>query len=108
MVLEDFIGPEVFLTAVNEELKRSHGDGLKIRSDELPAVGRPNAIAEWCKSRGIAPPNKAPIAYHILEWKSAHPETSILLEEYKGAFKQLYSDVLQSLKSVYWEPLRQI
>ena len=66
LVLEDLVDPSVYLDAVAEELRRSHG-ARDVSQLTLPRKGRPTAVAAWCASRGIQPPNKRPVAARIAE-----------------------------------------
>lgn len=67
VVVEDLISAAIYVDAFNTELRRSHGEGHAYDVKDLPGVNRPAAIAKWCKSKGIDPPAKANVAYHIAE-----------------------------------------
>jgi hypothetical protein len=65
--LEDLIHIDTYLTAVNEELRRSHGDALQMARRDVPDRGRPQAVDRWCRSRNIDPPSKRAVANRLLE-----------------------------------------
>ena len=60
-VLEDFLELRSYVCAINEEFRRSHGDGGKIKEAEIPRTGRVIALDQWCQTKGISPPNKRAI-----------------------------------------------
>lgn len=90
LVLEDFIDADLYLTAVNEEIRRSHGKSFSMSASELPVAGRPKAVEQWCKEKGIKPPSKRAVAYRIIEKRSEH---QILSTSYQPQFKQLYDSI---------------
>jgi predicted ATP-dependent endonuclease of OLD family len=94
IVLEDFVDADVYLGAVNEELKRSHGGAFSIASRELPATSKPKAIEEWCKAKGIKPPNKRAVAYRVIEKRVNH---QILSKKYHSQIRQLYEGIEKAL-----------
>ena len=97
LVIEDYINSEIYLNAINEELKRSHGEHFSIKSEELPIINKPRKVTEWCESKGIDSPNKRAVAYHILDYKSDNPDKSIIEEKYKQSLQQLYFDIGKAL-----------
>lgn len=97
LVIEDFINPEIYLNAINEELKRSYGSGFSFKGEDLPSVGRPNAVKEWCKDRGVEQPNKRAVAYRILEYKSMNPEKILVEAKYNTSFQNLYQNISRAL-----------
>ena len=68
-VLEDFIAPDVYLAAVNEELRRSHGSGIQVTA-ALPSKERPAAVRDACAKMGVPEPNKARVTSRVLEHRS--------------------------------------
>jgi predicted ATP-dependent endonuclease of OLD family len=95
LVLEDLVDPEVYVDAVNTELHRSHGESESFPSDDLPDVGRPEAVKTWCKMRGIGEPNKRAVAYHIVDTRSSR---SIISEDYRDSLRQLYTEITTILQ----------
>lgn len=69
-VAEDFVDPDIYVEAINKELQRSHGAAHEITAGDLPDNNRPEAVKNWCSARGIDPPNKRAIAYHVVESRS--------------------------------------
>ena len=65
-VVEDFVDPAVYATAINRELSRS-GGAEKIVENEIGSTMRPNTVAAWCEARDYRVPAKSKIAYHILD-----------------------------------------
>ncbi len=93
LVLEDFIETELYLAAINEELRRSHGEAFSMSVGELPVAGRPNAVYQWCKNKSIKPPNKRSVAYRVIERKSQR----LLSDNYQAQIKQLYDSIESAL-----------
>jgi hypothetical protein len=68
---EDLLAPEVYGEAVNQELRRSHGDdSTALDPGGLPATGRPAAVAAWCAEQGIPEPNKGAVAHRVADQRS--------------------------------------
>ena len=95
-VLEDFLELRSYVCAINEEFRRSHGDGCKIKEAEIPRTGRVIALDQWCQTKGINPPNKRAIAYRMLE---ARHERNLAAQETKAILKTLYETIRASLQS---------
>ena len=89
-VLEDFLELRSYVCAINEEFRRSHGDGCKIKEAEIPRTGRVIALDQWCQTKGISPPNKRAIAYRMLE---ARHERNLAAQETKAILKTLYETI---------------
>lgn len=94
LVLEDLLDADVYLTALNEELRRSHGEAFSISSSELPVTGKPKAVEEWCKAKGIKSPNKRAVAYRVIEKRV---EQQILSKKYQSEIGQLYESIEKAL-----------
>lgn len=94
LVLEDFIDADVYLNAVNEELRRSHGETFSFPVSELPVTARPKAVEQWCKSNSINAPNKRAVAYRIIEQRG---ERQILSSSHQTQMKQIYEDIERAL-----------
>lgn len=90
LVVEDLVDRSIYLDAVNEELRRSNGIDISFPSSKMPAEGRTRAVKDWCKAKGIDPPSKRAVAYHILEFGIGR---SILTKRYQAPLRELYSDI---------------
>jgi predicted ATP-dependent endonuclease of OLD family len=97
MVLEDFVKPEVYIAAVNEEFRRSYDSTIAFPETNLPLTDRPKAVENWCKSLNIKPPNKRAVAYRILEFKNEDPDQALLIEQYVVPMQQLYQNIVTAL-----------
>ncbi|PKN15963.1 MAG: hypothetical protein CVU66_02635 [Deltaproteobacteria bacterium HGW-Deltaproteobacteria-23] len=95
LALEDIITREVYVEAINQELKRSHGSSFVFAVDMLPDVQRAKFLDDWCKSQNISPPSKRAIAYRILECKNNYP---ILDEAHITTLQTLYSELMSLFK----------
>jgi len=96
LVVEDLIEAEVYVRAVNEELRRSHGPDYSFPDDRLPAVGRPKEVETWCNENGIKnPPKKTAVAYRVLEEGIGQ---SVLAERYHKPITLLFRDITTELQ----------
>lgn len=66
LTLEDLIDPEVYASAINEELERSGRTDSIVVSD-LPDVRRARAVEQLFRGRGLEPPNKVAVAGRIID-----------------------------------------
>ncbi|MFN8224253.1 MAG: AAA family ATPase [Gaiellales bacterium] len=71
-VLEDLLRPSVYARAINAQFERS-GIAERISVGDLDRVNRPRLLKTWCEQRNIAVPNKADVAYRVLDLKSDIP-----------------------------------
>lgn len=71
-VLEDFVEPSLYLWAVNEELRRSHGHSAQLELS-LPDRARPTAVKIACRKKGFPPPDKVRVAGRVLDRRAEGP-----------------------------------
>ncbi len=66
---EDLVEGGVFVEAVNEELRRSHGSMTKLTVDDLEVSrpGRQARLEAWCAQEGVPIPPKRAVADHVVE-----------------------------------------
>lgn len=69
-VVEDLVEIDVYVKAINEELRRSHGELYEICKDDLSDFNRPRALSVWCNDKGIDEPNKVRIAKLIASYRA--------------------------------------
>ena len=93
---EDLIDAEVYVRAVNEELRRSHGPVYSFPLGRLPAAGRPTEVQTWCSENGISAPKKTAIAYRVLEEGIGQ---SVLAARYREPLKQLFGSISAALEA---------
>ena len=66
-VLEDLVAQDAYLAAVNYELRTRQRAAEKIGlTDQLPTVGRPTWVEDWCHQHALDPPSKVCVANQIL------------------------------------------
>lgn len=68
--LEDLLDVGPYARAVNEELRRSHGDSVQITAAELGGLSRLEQLRKACESRNVSPPNKTAVARRLVELES--------------------------------------
>lgn len=96
LAVEDLVNKEIYLAAVNEELRRSNGIDLLLPTSKMPDEGRPKAVETWCKSKkNIDPPSKRAVAYLILEIGIG---SSILAGGYQDPLQKLHSNIVGKLQ----------
>jgi hypothetical protein len=70
LAVEDLVDPELYMAAVNKELRRSGvDDAIVLRAEDLGAVGRALAVDKWCYERGVDAPSKDAVAHRIAGWR---------------------------------------
>ena len=94
-VIEDFLDIDLYVSAINEELRRSYGNKYLISKDDIKNNSRPSSVKVWCDQNGITVPNKLKIALHVLDLCGGNP---ILNLSYKKFIKQLYKKILNVLQ----------
>lgn len=65
LTLEDLVDEAVYLDAVNEELRRSHGEDVQISA--LPSGPRARTVKSSCDALGVDPPSKVNVAHRLVE-----------------------------------------
>jgi len=89
---EDLVAPEVYAAAINEELRRSHGENApRLDPGALPETGRPAAVAAWCEQQGVPEPNKGAVAHRIADQRS---ERSLVDPAREDLVEELYETLL--------------
>jgi len=99
-VLEDYIRPELYLQAVNEQIKTWHkGDQpLNLLSlEDIPEKNRPQSVKNWCKEHGLDEPEKRNIVYNLLDLATGMTQAQLIEENFKDDFKTLYERIIKSL-----------
>ena len=61
VAIEDLLRKDLYLAAVNEELRRSGREEL-MRLRDLPSKGRSASVRRWCDQRGYSEPKKVNVA----------------------------------------------
>lgn len=72
LVLEDLIARDVYIAAVNEELRRS-GIDKRIRASDVRGKNRPLKLRTWCQRHDLREPTKVNVANRILDQRLDHP-----------------------------------
>ena len=88
--LEDLVRPDVYLQAVNEELKRWYG--AEMPASALTDKDRSDAVKKWCASQpgDMAAPSKAVVAHRIVDQRS---EGSLLQPTRVKLLQKLHEDI---------------
>jgi hypothetical protein len=72
--LEDLISRDIYLAAVQAELRERHG--LDIPAPEIPDIGRARAVANWCKKQSVDGSqielSKRAVSQRVLEQRFDH------------------------------------
>ena len=89
-VIEDLVDADVYVRAVNEELRLSHGSGYQFLADTLPESNRPEVLRTWCSEQGIREPRKRAVAYRVLEIGAGGP---VLEKRYYATVQQLFTRI---------------
>jgi len=66
LAVEDLVDPEAYVSAVNDELARSHGQQMTISWPDVQ--GRPmDFVDSWCARNQVQVPPKVKVATHLVE-----------------------------------------
>lgn len=92
--VEDLVEAGAYLRAVNEELRRSHGDACALKASDIPAYGRCLACEDACARLGVSAPNKVAVARRLVAIES---DVRLLSGPGKKATIALYEQLLAIL-----------
>lgn len=91
LTTEDLVAEDVFVDAVNEELRRSHGDdAARLAAGDAASPGRWRSLEKWCEAESLAVPNKGAVAHRIAEQRS---ERSLGADERVHLLRALNDDL---------------
>lgn len=93
-VIEDYLNVEVYVDAVNIELRRS-GSQTLIAPCDLNRPNRPKKLEQWCQHHKTPIPSKRAVAYHVVENKFDNNIVDPVVEE---QVKQLNTLIVDALK----------
>jgi hypothetical protein len=75
--MEDLVQTDVFVNAVNEELRRSHGEGTaSLVIANVSSPGRWRSLERWCQAESLAVPNKGAVVHRIADQRHLRPLVS--------------------------------
>ncbi|MFA5940885.1 MAG: AAA family ATPase [Sinimarinibacterium sp.] len=94
VVIEDFINPDLYLTAMNTILAKQNGPAIPDGILQAPNVA--GQVRAWCANQGIEAPGKIAVAYQLLELKA---ERDVVLHraDCRDALEQLNRRILTVL-----------
>lgn len=95
LTIEDFVDPEAYRLAVNEEPRRSGYSEHQFARSELPTAGRVAHVEAWANQRGIRNPNKVRVAARITELRG---HQRLVSGSRRKALQTLYNQLRQSLR----------
>jgi predicted ATP-dependent endonuclease of OLD family len=91
LTTEDLVVADVFVEAVNEELRRSHGEDVaRLTIESVPSPGRWRGLEKWCKPKGLAVPNKGAVAHRIADQRS---EGALVASEHAELLRMLHDEL---------------
>jgi hypothetical protein len=91
LATEDLVTAEVFVAGVNEQLRRSRGEGAaRLTEDDVPDRGRWAAVKKWCGEQDLHVPNKGAVAHRIADQRFERP---LLAGEHVGLLKHLHRNL---------------
>ncbi len=89
--IEDFVDLNVYLQAVNEELRRSYGSNYQFSAGDISSQKILDSLESWCKQNNISIPKKVKVAYHIV---SASRDKNIVRSEHREPLLNLYNEII--------------
>lgn len=97
LVLEDFLAPDLYVDAVNEELKRS-SISPRVTSALLGNNRRPARLRDWCVNQQCREPGRRAVAYRILELLAKQPDRQVVVRSKHQQLRQLYERIAKQLQ----------
>jgi predicted ATPase len=100
--VEDFLDPDIYVAAVNEELKSWRPNTGAIRANELPKTRRPQYVERYCLSLKRPAPSKLSVAAEVLKLlegtSSTTPVKSLIGDEaYRESLYAIHGRALAAL-----------
>lgn len=99
VTLEDLVDAELYAAAVTAVLKRGDSAAPSFPKSSLPTRERAKAVHDWCKRKNQREPNKAVVAYEVLELqgKQERPlvekgRIALVRQAYEGLARLLHLD----------------
>lgn len=99
-VLEDYIKAELYLEAVNEQIKmwnQNFTEDKLFSLDDIPENNRPQAIKDWCKKYGLKEPEKTNIVYYLLDLATGERQEELIESSFKNSLFELYQQIIKIL-----------
>lgn len=100
LVLEDCVNKDLYVKAVNEELKnwnQVHPPVISLEDFPDPDINRPKTLEKWCKAQGIKPPDKKTIAYRLLDFATDERQEFLVRGDLELPLRKLYEDIAKKL-----------
>jgi predicted ATP-dependent endonuclease of OLD family len=94
IVLEDLLEPRTYVDAINEEIRRSNGEGLAMPETAITRTKRLAAVTQWCNSKGIGVPRKTAVAARVVEKRR---DAKLVSDDGRIVLQQLHQDLVQTL-----------
>ena len=104
--VEDLIDSTHYAKAVNDLLETFQSEALqasgdRVQESDIPPVARTRTIEQWCKAKGVKPPDKTDVAQRLLEMKSEAARHAKELQlpdpQHAEQLKQLVAEINQAL-----------
>ncbi|MFG1820702.1 AAA family ATPase [Kribbella sp. NPDC049174] len=90
---EDLIDPEIYVTAVMDELRCWQTVQSTMTPEDLPGNLRTKAVTAWCVDAGLSSPDKVAVAQRVVDMGA---ETSVV----DPIRRQLVTDTYEAIRSV--------
>lgn len=91
LTTEDLVQADVFVEAVNEELRRSYGeDAARLVAGNVSSPGRWRNLEAWCEAEGLAVPNKGAVAHRIADQRHMRP---LVAAEHVDTLRALHTEL---------------
>lgn len=97
-VLEDYIRKELYLEAVNEQIKNwNEGDieNFLMSLEDIPDDNRPKAVKDWCEKHNFKYPEKISITYYLLDLATGERQEKLIDDSLQSSLVELYNKIIQ-------------
>ena len=98
IVLEDYIRKELYLEAVNEQIKNwndKNTEGCLMSLDDIPDANRPLTVKNWCEQHQLKPIDKVSISYSLLDLATSERQEKLIEHSVQDSLLELYRKIIE-------------
>ena len=99
-VLEDYIRKELYLEAVNEQIKiwnNTDTENCLMSLEDIPDANRPQVVKNWCQQHQLKTPDKVSITYYLLDLATGKKQEKLIADGLRDSFFELYNRIIHVL-----------
>lgn len=100
-VLEDYVNENLYLEAVNKEIKKRNRDPKILSKNDINTGKRLDLVKNWCDQHQLKKLEKREISYHLLEMATGPSQEQLINDDHKDLFRDLYKGIADVLNIKY-------